>query len=203
MRQIGAADTTNGRVLQAPEGLYRGGLRAECGPIATGCRRRQGGPKPIPAERVLLLFVSAIKLVVEIALMALAGQFVLGLLAGAKRESNFFYRLLQVLTGPVIKSVRWMAPRVVLDRTAFYPTSGGQPFDTGLRKFGALVGDRAEVGCNAVLNPGSIIGRDAIVYPNTNWRGILPANMIVKNKGDYEVVFRHLPANWDGSASIL
>ena len=75
-----------------------------------------GGPKPIPAERVLLLFVSAIKLVVEIALMALAGQFVLGLLAGAKRESNFFYRLLQVLTGPVIKSVRWMAPRVVLDR---------------------------------------------------------------------------------------
>jgi hypothetical protein len=64
----------------------------------------------------LLLFVSAIKLLVEIALMALAGQFVLGLLAGAKRESNFFYRLLQVLTGPVIKSVRWMAPRVVLDR---------------------------------------------------------------------------------------
>jgi len=63
-----------------------------------------------------LLFVSAIKLVVEIALMALAGQFVLGLLAGAKRDGNFFYRTLQVVTNPVLKGVRWMAPRVVLDR---------------------------------------------------------------------------------------
>ena len=64
----------------------------------------------------MLLFVSAIKLVVEIALMALAGQFVLGLLAGAKRDGNFFYRTLQIITGPVLKGVRWMAPRVVLDR---------------------------------------------------------------------------------------
>ncbi|MEP7300954.1 MAG: hypothetical protein ABI699_05450 [Caldimonas sp.] len=64
----------------------------------------------------MLFFVSAVKLVVEIALMALAGQFVLGLLAGAKRDGNFFYRTLQVVTGPVLKGVRWMAPRVVLDR---------------------------------------------------------------------------------------
>lgn len=64
----------------------------------------------------MLLFVSAIKLIVEIALMALAGQFVLGLLAGAKREANFFYRLLQVVTQPVLKGVRMIAPRVVLDR---------------------------------------------------------------------------------------
>ena len=48
--------------------------------------------------------------------MALAGQFVLGLLAGAKRDRNFFYRVLQVVTGPVLKGVRWLAPRVVLDR---------------------------------------------------------------------------------------
>lgn len=64
----------------------------------------------------------------------------------------------------------------------------GQPFDTGLRKFGALLGDNVEVGCNAVLNPGSIIGRGAVVYPNVNWRGILPANMMVKNKAQQEVV---------------
>ncbi len=64
----------------------------------------------------LLLFVSAVKLVVEIALMALAGQFVLGLLAGAKRDSNFFYRVLQVVTGPVLKGMRLLTPRVVLDR---------------------------------------------------------------------------------------
>jgi NDP-sugar pyrophosphorylase family protein len=64
----------------------------------------------------------------------------------------------------------------------------GAPFDTGLRKFGALLGDGAEVGCNSVLNPGSIIGRRAIIYPCTNWRGILPANMIAKNKAPVEVV---------------
>jgi len=66
----------------------------------------------------------------------------------------------------------------------------GQPFDTGLRKFGALVGDHAEIGCNAVLNPGSIIGRGSFIYPNTNWRGILPSNMIVKNHTAQEVVVR-------------
>jgi UDP-N-acetylglucosamine diphosphorylase / glucose-1-phosphate thymidylyltransferase / UDP-N-acetylgalactosamine diphosphorylase / glucosamine-1-phosphate N-acetyltransferase / galactosamine-1-phosphate N-acetyltransferase len=66
----------------------------------------------------------------------------------------------------------------------------GKPFDTGLRKFGALLGDGAEIGCNAVLNPGSIIGRGAVVYPCINWRGILPANLIAKNKAGIEVVVR-------------
>lgn len=67
---------------------------------------------------------------------------------------------------------------------------GGKPFDTGLRKFGALLGDGADIGCNAVLNPGSIIGRGSIIYPNTNWRGVLAANMIVKNRAGQEVVKR-------------
>ena len=66
----------------------------------------------------------------------------------------------------------------------------GVPFDTGLRKFGALVGDGAEVGCNSVLNPGSIIGRGAVIYPGVNWRGFLPANNIAKNKAQIEVVVR-------------
>ena len=68
----------------------------------------------------------------------------------------------------------------------------GKPFDTGLRKFGALLGDSAEIGCNSVLNPGSIIGRGSVVYPGTNWRGILPANMIVKNKAAQEIVVRRV-----------
>ena len=68
----------------------------------------------------------------------------------------------------------------------------GVPFDTGLRKFGALLGDHAEIGCNAVLNPGSIIGRGAVIYPGVNWRGVLPANMIAKNKGPMEVVARRV-----------
>ncbi len=51
---------------------------------------------------------------------------------------------------------------------------------TGLRKFGALIGDGAEVGCNAVINPGSVIGRRALIYPGVSWRGVLPANSIAK-----------------------
>jgi NDP-sugar pyrophosphorylase family protein len=66
----------------------------------------------------------------------------------------------------------------------------GIPFDTGLRKFGALVGDHAEVGCNSVLNPGSILGRGSVIYPNSFWRGILPANMIVKNRAKQDVAIR-------------
>ena len=68
----------------------------------------------------------------------------------------------------------------------------GQPRDTGLRKFGALLGDHTDIGCNSVLNPGSIIGRGSVVYPNTNWRGFLPANMIVKNKAAQEIVVRRV-----------
>ena len=69
----------------------------------------------------------------------------------------------------------------------------GKPVDTGLRKFGALLGDHAEIGCNAVLNPGSIIGRGSMVYPNTNWRGVLPANQIVKNRAAQQVMSKVEP----------
>lgn len=54
------------------------------------------------------------------------------------------------------------------------------PIKTGLKKFGAIVGDRAEIGCNSVISPGSIIGRDTILYPGTSWRGVLPSNSIGK-----------------------
>src|SRR3954452_2524618 len=64
----------------------------------------------------------------------------------------------------------------------------GKPFDTGLRKFGALLGDHTDIGCNTVLNPGSIIGRNSVIYPNTNWRGVLGAGMIAKNKAAIDVV---------------
>jgi NDP-sugar pyrophosphorylase family protein len=71
----------------------------------------------------------------------------------------------------------------------------GKPLDTGLRKFGALLGDRTDIGCNSVLNPGSVIGRGSVVYPNTAWRGVLPPNHIVKNKAPVEIVVRRLNAS--------
>ena len=60
----------------------------------------------------------------------------------------------------------------------------GQNIETGLKKFGAMLGDRAEIGCNSVLNPGSVIGRDTIVYPTSCFRGVLPANSIFKKSGE-------------------
>ena len=66
--------------------------------------------------------------------------------------------------------------------------SGLRQIDTGLRKFGAVIGDGADVGCNCVLNPGSLIGRRAVLYPNILWRGICPADTIVKLRQQQEVV---------------
>jgi len=57
----------------------------------------------------------------------------------------------------------------------------GETISTGLRKFGALIGDHVDVGCNVVINPGSIIGRHSLIYPSIAWRGILPANSIAKS----------------------
>jgi NDP-sugar pyrophosphorylase family protein len=54
--------------------------------------------------------------------------------------------------------------------------------ETGLRKFGAILGDGAEVGCNAVLQPGTLLGRRALVAPLTAFGGVLPANTIVHNR---------------------
>ncbi|MDE1169668.1 MAG: UDP-N-acetylglucosamine diphosphorylase [Verrucomicrobium sp.] len=59
---------------------------------------------------------------------------------------------------------------------------------TGLRKFGAIVGDRVEVGCKAVLNPGSVIGRGAVLYPGVVWSGVLAEKTLVKNRPQYQLL---------------
>lgn len=64
----------------------------------------------------MLLAVTALKLIAEIALLALLGRFILGLLAGAKRDQNLFYQLLSVLTRPFERLTRALSPRQVLDR---------------------------------------------------------------------------------------
>ncbi len=56
----------------------------------------------------------------------------------------------------------------------------GKKMDTGLRKFGAILGDHVEVGCQSVLNPGSIIGRHSLIYPGVIWRGICASDTIIK-----------------------
>jgi NDP-sugar pyrophosphorylase family protein len=80
---------------------------------------------------------------------------------------------------------------VKLDRGEVHvPGTDGKPVPTGLKKFGAIVGDHAEIGCNSVLSPGSLIGRQAIVYPGTQWRGILPEKTIAKTRQAIDLVPR-------------
>ena len=54
--------------------------------------------------------------------------------------------------------------------------------ETGLKKFGAMLGDYVEVGCNSVLNPGTIIGRNSNIYPLSRVRGVIPSNSVFKDK---------------------
>ena len=62
--------------------------------------------------------------------------------------------------------------------------NGTEQIPTGLKKFGAMVGDYVEVGCNSVLNPGTVIGRLCTVLPTCFVRGVIPENSIWKNSGD-------------------
>ncbi len=64
-----------------------------------------------------------------------------------------------------------------------------EAMETGIKKVGALVGDYVEIGCNAVCNPGTVIGRNSNVYPTSCVRGVVPENSIYKNSG--EIIQKH------------
>ena len=70
---------------------------------------------------------------------------------------------------------------VKADRQPIVVKDAEEQIETGLKKIGAMLGDHVEVGCNAVLNPGTVVGRDAVVYPLSMVRGVVPADHIYKN----------------------
>lgn len=67
-----------------------------------------------------------------------------------------------------------------LDKSIVY-ICGNEKINTNRRKVGAFIGDYAEVGCNSVLNPGSVIGKNTIIYPLSSFRGVIDSNKIYKN----------------------
>ena len=69
------------------------------------------------------------------------------------------------------------------DQTLVVVKNGEEKIETGLKKFGAMLGDYVEVGCNSVLNPGTVIGRHSNVYPTSCVRGVVAENSIWKNDG--------------------
>lgn len=70
------------------------------------------------------------------------------------------------------------------DKTLVVIKNGEEKIETGLKKVGAMLGDNVEVGCNSVLNPGTVIGRNSNVYPTSCVRGVVPEGVIFKNNGE-------------------
>ena len=79
------------------------------------------------------------------------------------------------------------------DKTLVVVKNGEEKIETGLKKMGAMLGDHVEVGCNSVLNPGTVIGRNSNVYPTSCVRGVIPAEHIFKRPG--EVVKKEISKN--------
>lgn len=70
------------------------------------------------------------------------------------------------------------------DKTLVVVKAGEESCETGLKKFGAMLGDHVEVGCNSVLNPGTVIGKNTNIYPTSMVRGVIPAGSIYKRQGE-------------------
>lgn len=68
------------------------------------------------------------------------------------------------------------------DKTLVVVKEPGAPHETGRKKFGAILGDNVEVGCNSVLNPGTVVGRRSNIYPTSSVRGVIPADSIYKDR---------------------
>lgn len=77
-----------------------------------------------------------------------------------------------------------------LDNGKVFVRVGHELIDTGLRKFGAVIGDNVQTGCNSVLNPGTLMGKDSLCYPCTNFGGYIEANHVVRSSQRIEVVKR-------------
>ena len=76
-----------------------------------------------------------------------------------------------------------LTSNVKSDKTLVVVKNGAEQIPTGLKKFGAMLGDFVEVGCNSVLNPGTVIGPHSNIYPTSCVRGVVPANSIWKTGG--------------------
>lgn len=76
-----------------------------------------------------------------------------------------------------------LTSNVKSDQTPVVVKNGSEHIPTGRKKFGAILGDHVEIGCNSVLNPGTVIGRHTNIYPTSCVRGVVPANSIWKTGG--------------------
>ena len=96
----------------------------------------------------------------------------------ATAKSNYTFNNWSSVSGSITSNVKSDKTLVVVKDV--YDTK--EEIETGRKKFGAMLGDHVEVGCNSVLNPGTVIGRNSNIYPLSRVRGVIPANHIFKDK---------------------
>ncbi len=82
--------------------------------------------------------------------------------------------------GVILSNVR-------LDNAEVTVASGTEKIPSGRRKFGAIIGDHAEIGCNSVLSPGALVGPRSVIYPGAHWRGVLPGGALAKVIQQFEI----------------
>ena len=115
----------------------------------------------LSSEAALLSEASALSVIVQVPHYSYAGDSILGFKS-------------HLGAGAITSNVK-------SDKTLVCVKNGDEVIETGLKKFAAIVGDNVEVGCQSVLNPGTVIGRGSRVYPLSRVRGVIPEKHIFKD----------------------
>lgn len=109
------------------------------------------------------------------------------IMLGESKAGHFAYIGDSILGKVNLGAGTKLANLKILESTVVLNIEGNQ-YNTGLRKFGAVLGDGVETGCNTVTTPGTLVGKGTLIYPNTTLRGYYSPNVIVKSKISQEIV---------------
>ncbi len=111
------------------------------------------------------------------------------IMTGASKAGHFAY-IGDSVIGKVNLGAGTKLANFKLTEDVINVRAGGEKISTGLRKFGAILGDGVSVGCNSVMMPGTIMGKNCLIYPNTTVIGVYGANTIIKQKDTSETEVR-------------
>lgn len=114
------------------------------------------------------------------------------ILLDSAHAAHFAYLGDSIIGGRVNLGAGVKCANLKLDNSNVVIYLDGRHVDTGLRKFGAIIGDDSQIGCNAVANPGSLVGKKVFCYPLLNFGGFVPSHSIVKNKNRPFIIDRKL-----------
>jgi NDP-sugar pyrophosphorylase family protein len=177
--EVAQSATVEGAVALAPDAVIEAGARV-VGPaiIGPGCRVGHGA---LLRGWVVMGAGSAVGHAVEVKASILLPD---------AHASHFNYVGDSILGRGCNLGAGAVCSNLKITRTPVVVTVEARRYDTGLLKFGAVVGDRAQVGCNTVLNPGTLLGKNVLCYPSMSLRGYFAPNTIVRSSQRVTTVAR-------------